>query len=191
MKNKFTKSDVLTIPNFISFFRLLLIPFIIWTYIGLQNYVAALVLIAVSAVSDIADGFIARKFNMISDFGKALDPVADKFTQAAMMICLISRYAWMWALLILLIIKEFLMLVWGCMVVKATEKVDGAKWYGKVSTVVLYGVMMALVIFTEIPPEAANIMIASCAVFMLVSLILYGKNYISVLKNDKKNPLNT
>ena len=96
MENKrFSKKNILTIPNLISLFRILLIPLIILLYCGKKHYTATIMVITISGASDIIDGKIARKFNMVSDVGKVLDPVADKLTQAALVICLIARYPWM------------------------------------------------------------------------------------------------
>lgn len=75
------KNKILTIPNLLSFFRMCLIPLIIWQYVYKDNHITALCLLALSGMTDIADGIIARKFNMVSDFGKAFDPIADKLTQ--------------------------------------------------------------------------------------------------------------
>ena len=74
------KHKIITIPNALSFFRLCLIPLIIYQYVVCSNNAAALVLLVLSGLTDIVDGIIARKLNMISDFGKAFDPVADKLT---------------------------------------------------------------------------------------------------------------
>lgn len=102
MKKKLNKDEILTIPNGLSFLRLLLTSLIVWLYCGGgEEYGATTAVIAVFALTDIIDGKIARKFNMVSDVGKVLDPIADKLTQAALVICLLSRYPWMGALLIL------------------------------------------------------------------------------------------
>lgn len=74
------QKKILTIPNILSFFRLCLIPVIIWLYTEKQDYFWTLLVLLLSAVTDIVDGIIARKCNMISDFGKAFDPIADKLT---------------------------------------------------------------------------------------------------------------
>lgn len=182
MKSRFKKNDVLTIPNLLSLIRLLLIPLIIWSYCGAQNHIMTVCFIALSALTDILDGKIARKFNMISDVGKVLDPIADKLTQAALIFCLISRHPWMIALLVLLALKEFLMMLWGYLTIKYTDTVNGAKWYGKVSTVVLYTAMMALILFPDIPDIVKYVLIALCAAVMLMSLILYGKFYYGIYK---------
>ena len=78
----FQKGQVFTVPNLLSLFRLILIPFIVVYYFtGPQT--VAIVLIAVSAFTDVIDGRIARRFHMISNLGKILDPLADKLTEGA------------------------------------------------------------------------------------------------------------
>ena len=94
MKDKY-KHKIITIPNVLSFFRLLLIPVIVWLYIVKKDPLWTTGILVLSGVTDVVDGIIARKCNMISDFGKAFDPVADKLTQIAMLFCLVSRFKWM------------------------------------------------------------------------------------------------
>ena len=180
--HRLNRENILTIPNLLSLFRIFLIPLIVWLYCRLKHYTATIAVIALSGATDIIDGKIARKFNMVSDVGKVLDPVADKLTQAALVICLISRYKWMWALLILFAVKECLMALWGYLTLKRTDTVNSAKWYGKVSTVVLYSVMMILIFFVDIPQAADNALIIFCGAVMLMSLVLYGLFYRSILK---------
>lgn len=74
MKRFFKKNQILTIPNLLSVVRLALIPVIVWLYSYEKNYYAAIGVILLSGATDIIDGWIARHFNMISDFGKAIDP---------------------------------------------------------------------------------------------------------------------
>lgn len=74
MHGLFKKENVLTIPNLLSLFRLLLIPVIVWLYCVRQDYRWTIVALAVSGLSDILDGIIARKFNMVSDLGKIRIP---------------------------------------------------------------------------------------------------------------------
>lgn len=165
---------IITIPNIISMFRVVLIPFIIYSFVKLNNIPLTVVLIAVSALSDILDGKIARKFNMVSDFGKFFDPVADKATQIALAICLAFKIKMMIPLLIFLLIKEIFMGVSGYIVIKRTGAPDQAKWYGKACTVVLYGSMMAMILFPGMPEWLSYALICLCAVFMLISIVGYA-----------------
>ena len=182
MKNpRFSAKNILTIPNLISLFRILLIPLIIWLYCGKKQYAATIAVVAISGVSDIIDGKIARKFNMVSDVGKVLDPIADKLTQVTLVICLTARYPWMWALLALFAVKECLMLLWGYLTLKSTNTINSAKWYGKLSTVVLYAVMMILILFVNIPEAGATALMLLCGGVMLLSLVMYGRFYHAIL----------
>ncbi len=185
VRDHLKKEDIWTIPNIISMFRIALIPFILWVYCGVQNYTVAMVLITISGLSDIVDGKIARKFNMVSNFGKFLDPVADKMTQGTLIICLISRYKWMIALIIFFVLKEAVMFLAGYIVFKNTDSVNSAKWHGKLSTVVLYAVMFVLLLFTGIPEVYANILILICAGVMAMSLWLYLDFYYKLVKAKK------
>lgn len=106
MHRIFRKDQVLTIPNLLSVIRLALIPLIVWLYIGKQEYSAAVAVILISGATDIIDGFIARKFNMVSDLGKILDPVADKLTQATVILCLTVKYRWMRGLIVLFVVAD-------------------------------------------------------------------------------------
>ena len=123
-------NKVFTIPNILSFFRLILIPVLIWSYVVKKNYAATGWILLLSGLTDIADGFIARRFHMISNLGKILDPVADKLTQATMLFCLFTRFPHMILPLVLMAFKELYMAVSGCLIMKKTGKVTGADWHG-------------------------------------------------------------
>ncbi len=107
-------NKIITIPNILSFFRLCLIPLLAWRYCVKKDYTGAAIILLVSGFTDILDGFIARRFHMVSNIGKALDPVADKMTQIAMLICLLTNFPLMWIPLILLVAKEIFAAVTGC-----------------------------------------------------------------------------
>jgi len=124
------------IPNALTIVRLLLIPFII-LYIFTGNYILAFVFFTISGITDIADGFIARKFNLISNFGKLMDPLADKLTQIATLTSLvITDIIPIWILLIVLL-KEFIMIV-GASFLYGKDVVVYSRWYGKLATVLFY-----------------------------------------------------
>ena len=76
------------VPNILTIIRFLLIPLIVF-YIFTGNYIFAFIFFTLSGLTDIADGFIARKFNLISNFGKLMDPLADKLTQIATLASLV------------------------------------------------------------------------------------------------------
>lgn len=186
MRRVFTKDQLLTIPNLLSLIRLLMIPLIVWLYCDAKRYYAVVLVVALSALTDIADGFIARKFHMVSDFGKILDPIADKLTQMALILCLSSRYKLLIALILEFVLRELVMLILGYVTIKKKDSVNSSKWHGKLSTVLLYAVMMTLILFPEIPYWSANTMIVSCGVIMLISFIQYVRFYKDLLSKPSR-----
>ena len=173
MRRFFKKNQILTIPNLLSVVRLALIPAIVWLYSVEKNYYGAIGVIALSAATDIIDGWIARYFNMISDFGKALDPLADKLTQAALLLCLLSEYKLMWGLIVVFGLCEITKFSLGIIIAKKHDEVNGAKWYGKVNTVVIYATMMALILFPQMNNTLANLLMLFCGAVMIVAHVLY------------------
>ena len=124
------------IPNILTIIRFLLIPIIIF-YVFTGNYILAFVFFSISGLTDIADGFIARKFNLISNFGKLMDPLADKLTQIATLTSLVlTNIIPIWILLIVLL-KEFIMIC-GASFLYGKDVVVYSKWYGKLATVLFY-----------------------------------------------------
>lgn len=181
-----TQSKILTIPNILSFFRLCLIPVIMWLYCVKENYLWAGITLILSGITDTVDGFVARHFHMTSDLGKMLDPVADKLTQAAMLFCLLTRFPLMIVPLGIMVLKEFFMGVTGLMVIQKTGKVFGADWHGKVTTWLLYAMMILHVFWYNIPAALSRVLIAACVVMMLISLVLYGRHNLKALREDRK-----
>ena len=187
MNRLFRKNQICTWPNLLSLVRLLLIPVILWLYIARQEYRLTLVPVIASALTDVIDGKIARKYNMISDLGKILDPVADKLTQAALLLCLTSRYPRMWVLLMVFAVKELIMLLLGYLTLRKKDSVNSARWHGKLSTVLLYGCVMLMLLIPDLPVWAADGLITVCIGAILLSLALYVRFYISVLMPEKND----
>lgn len=177
------KDKILTIPNILSFFRLCLIPVIVWLYIDKENYIWALFILILSAVTDIVDGIIARKCNMISDFGKAFDPIADKLTQMAMLYCLVNRFQYMICPLILLVIKEFCTGITGLISIKKTSTVKGAVWHGKLTTVSLYMMIAIHFLWYNVPNAVSLIMVGVCIGIMMMSFIMYTVQNVKAIMN--------
>lgn len=178
------RQEAFSIPNLLSYFRLLLIPLFIQLYIR-GDFTEALITLAASGLSDIIDGRIARKYNMVTDLGKVLDPVADKLTQCAMMICVATRYPAMWWLLGIHVVKELIMTVVGYYVLKKTDTINSAIWCGKLCTGVIYAVMMSHVILPDIPQSVSAASAAVCAGLIVLSLVVYTARYVRLLGGKK------
>ncbi len=185
MKFKFEKKDILTIPNLLSVFRMVLIPVIAVLYVRYQKYEWTTLVILLSGLTDIVDGWIARHFNMISDFGKILDPIADKLTQATILLCLISRFPKMIYVFIFMAVKETIMGVTGFLSIRFSGKVEGAHWHGKLNTVMLYAMMVAHIVWFNIPQNVSDIFLLVAGAVMLVSLTLYCSRNMEAIKKHK------
>ena len=177
------QKKIITIPNILSFFRLCLIPVIVWLYTVKQDHFLTLIILVLSGVTDIVDGIIARKCNMISDFGKAFDPVADKLTQMAMLFCLVSRFPYMMIPFVLLVVKEVFTGITALITIKRTNTVKGAVWHGKLTTVALYSMMAIHLLWYNIPRAVSLILVGICIGIMLMSFILYAIQNIKAIKN--------
>ena len=192
MKELFTKifkkikDEIFTIPNMLSILRLLLIPVIVYFYVFKHDNLWTLILVAFSSLTDIVDGFIARRFNMITDFGKFIDPVADKATQITIIACLVTRFRSMIIPCIVLVIKELSSLVLRFIVFKETEVVDGAKWHGKLATVLVVSTVGVHLIWYDMGEVISTAIIAVCTLFMLFSWVLYTVDGLKLLKKNEK-----
>lgn len=173
---KFKKSEIWSIPNIMGYFRIILIPVFCYLFVTAESnadYYAAGVVVLISTLTDFLDGFVARKFHMITELGKFIDPVADKLTHGALVICLAGKYPLMWAVVAVMALKEGYMAVMGWIKLKEGKKLDGAMWYGKVCTALLFIVMFVLVLVPNISTTMANGLITVCLADMIFTLIMY------------------
>ena len=174
MKN--WKKDILNIPNLLSLFRLALIPIYVHIYLNAdqpKEYWLAGGILAVSCLTDMADGKIARKFNMITPLGKLLDPIADKFTQLVLTICLSLRYPVMRPVLILFLAKEFFQFFAALFNYRKGKALDGALMAGKICTTVLFTSFTALVFIPNMAPVVVDFISFMDCLSLLSAFIQY------------------
>ena len=179
----------LTVPNAMSLFRILVIPFFAYFFLK-DNLTAAVIALALSGLSDALDGFVARRFNQITELGKMLDPLADKLTQGTVAVCIAVRYPTICPLLFLLVTKELVMLCGACFLLHRGKKPCAAKWYGKVSTTLFYAAIVLIVVmdgFMQVQPEGfnlvSNIALVVTAAFMLYTFVRYFGVFREILRN--------
>jgi len=132
------------VPNILTMCRFVLIPFIFGSIVNNQ-YVAAFVFLTLSGITDVLDGFIARKFNFITNFGKLIDPLADKATQISTLIALLFAGIIPDWILIVVFIKETIMIA-GASFLYGKKLVVSSRWYGKLATVMFYVAIVASLI---------------------------------------------
>lgn len=179
-----TSRRVLTLPNLLSVVRLTMIPVFAMLYRRGFAVRSAIVLV-LSGVTDLLDGWIARTFGSISDLGKVLDPVADKLTIAVVLGMLVCDHPIMIMPLVILVIKEAVMAITGAIAAARTSTVTGAVWHGKVTTALTYGTMFIHIIWQEIPGVASNTMAVLCTGMMLLSMALYTTDNIRRIRSGR------
>lgn len=174
------KKEICTIPNLLSVFRIVLIPVYMNIYIHADSpddYTTAAVILAASCFTDLIDGKIARRFNMISNLGKVLDPMADKLTQLALIVCLSARRQALRYLLVFFLIKEFWQFFAMIGSLRRGKALDGALMSGKVSTTVLFGSLVLMVLCPDLSERTVNIITTVCFVFLLFAFADYIRAY--------------
>ena len=180
------KKEILTIPNLLSLFRLVLIPVYIAIYVNARNitdyYVAAGIL-AVSCLTDLVDGQIARHCNMISTVGKILDPLADKATQFALIICLSLRHSVLLYLIAPFGIKESFQLIAGGINLKKGKMLKGALISGKICTTVLF---LSLIVMVMLPGLSEKIIRNIVFVDLAFMTIAFTEYLITYFKRENK-----
>lgn len=190
MSIKDWKKEIFTIPNLLSFFRLIVIPIYMIIYLKAQervDYIIAGTILAVSCLTDMVDGKIARKFNLITTFGKFLDPLADKLTQFSLLLCLAIRYPVLWAVFMLFVLKELFQLFAGLLAAKHGYILKGALFSGKVCTTVLFLSLVVLVFFPKIGTMAVSLLAMIDGVFLMVAFADYFITYLG--KHTRFQPL--
>ena len=170
---------ILTVPNLLSFFRILLIPVIICLYFR-EQHLWAFGLLVLSGATDVVDGWIARTFHVVSDFGKAIDPVADKLTQIALLLCLMPmKYWWMVGILVT---KEASIGILTLIALRRTHSVYSAGWYGKICTLVIYLSMFTLMLWRDADPTFVLVDAIVCSVLIAMAFVLYLIRYTAILR---------
>lgn len=187
MEKSFIK-EYFSIPNLMGYFRILLVAvYMVLFYRSMDGgaYWPVIVTIALSGMTDFFDGKIARKFHMVTEWGKILDPIADKITIGAIILSLTFKYKIMLAMIALYIIKEGFMGIAGLYSVKKGHKVEGAMWYGKVCTFGTYCIMLILLLFPDIPLLAVDILVGVNMVIMTFTLIMYVGYYYRMFSKNQ------
>ncbi|WP_405345686.1 CDP-alcohol phosphatidyltransferase family protein [Ruminococcus sp.] len=191
-KNEVISKDLMTIPNAISFVRILLITPFVAFFIAAKyitgNYIPAIIIIALSGISDLFDGMIARKFHQESELGKVLDPLADKLTLIAVGICLIFIEPYVLPLMIIMVLKDILMIIGGTIIINKGVIPPKSSWYGKASTFMFY-ISVAMVVLMEIfnfHNETISLAVLGVTAGMMIfSLVNYAIIFFKIQKQIK------
>lgn len=182
--------EYFSIPNLMGYFRIFLVfVYMVLFYRSLSGapYWPVIITIVISGLTDFFDGKIARKFHMITEWGKVLDPIADKMTIGAIILSLCFKYKIIIAMAVLYIVKEGFMAIAGMVSIKRGHKVEGAMWYGKVCTFGTYIILILLLLYPAMNIIIVDILVGVNMVIMLFTFINYILYYGRVIKGLSKN----
>lgn len=179
--------EIFSIPNLISYVRIGLMP--VYVYCSLtaqtkQDYVFASFLLLFIALTDFLDGYIARKYNMVTELGKLMDPIADKLFQLAIALCLMYKITGMWVVFIVFMVKETILGI--CNIYfwfRYHRKMDGAMWCGKVSTTIFYSMTFIMALLPPLPDMVYYFMEACMIAGLSYAFINYSRFFIRLRKD--------
>ena len=182
----------MNLPNCLSIFRLLLVPAFAGVYLGAESrgeYLLSAGILLLSGCTDVLDGWIARHYNMVTKLGKILDPLADKLTQITVFVCLAVRAPVFLPLAVIFIAKEAAMLLVGFSMWRHKYTIEGARWFGKLSTVAFYLVVFSLILFPDMDLRLQMGLVVLVLVLMLFSLCMYIPRFVTYLRvlRDQKH----
>ena len=187
---QFKFSDLYCIPNVLCYIRIALVPLFLAVYLNAQkqaDYYWAVGIILIASATDVLDGFIARRFNMVTDLGKLIDPIADKLMQFSMLCVLIYKNKLVIIPVAVMVVKELTSLILGLFVYnKCVKRLSGAKWYGKICTVIVDCAVLVLLAFPQIPDVTQIIIIAVVTFALVMAWLLYTRQYC-IMYRDSKN----
>ena len=182
------------IPNYLSVFRIFLIPLFIYLFLfcGGKGKLWGGAVFLLAGLTDVIDGFLARKFNWITNVGKLLDPLADKLMQIAAIICLyIEDFIHTW-LIFTIIVKELLMICGAALILKRGKIYVHSNWYGKLGTTVFYAVIVIIILTNKEYPnvsELLSIILAGLTIFTLIMYYIktYRGEYVKMRRENQTN----
>lgn len=183
----FHPRDLITVPNLITYFRFLLVPPFVYFFLK-ENYIMAGVMIGLSGFSDCFDGYFARKLNQVTSLGKILDPIADKVTLIAVAVCMVIYMPSILPIMLILVGKEFLMLLGGFILLLKKMTPPPANIFGKIATLVFYFVI-SLIIFVRIVTGRENMPLIIIGLILVAAAMLLALAQYAVMfvKMNRKN----
>ena len=192
MKDKVRKlfSNVWTVPNVLTMIRLLLVPVFVVVYFRTtaEPKYAALAVFAAASLTDMLDGFLARKLNQITDFGKLFDPLADKLMVLTAMVCQALTGVFPWIAVIVVACKELFMVLGGLLLL-SRDVVVYSNIFGKAAQVCF--IASLILSFFHVPlaewgTRLDLILLWISVGLAILAMVIYTVEYLRSLKKAKE-----
>lgn len=173
------------LPNLLTIFRIILIPIFVRVYLFTDNGKTAAWIFLTAGITDVLDGYIARNYNLQTQFGALLDPLADKLLHLSVTACLaFSGFPYMKLLFVILLIKELILIIGAAKLYKKNNIVVAAHWYGKAASVIIFVLIWFSIYMGDILEYHIK---ASISFIATLTAISAGVGYIiNYFKNVKR-----
>ncbi len=175
------------LPNILSVFRIFLVPvfvIIFFSSITDMNYWAAGVF-ALAHLTDILDGFIARRWNLITKLGRLLDPLADKLMAFTVLVCIVISNKVLWWAAALFFVKECLMGIGALVLYKRIDDVPSSNWVGKTSTFFFFCTSVLIMVVPSMSLTIVNILLIISVILSYTAFTLYCLRFNNLSKAQK------
>ena len=183
---KYQERDIFTLPNILTLYRLFLAPIVYLTLVeGMRGL--ALFIFLLSGASDIADGFLARYLNEVSDFGKIIDPIADKITYFLVLLGLLPDVPLLVILLVALAIKEGISLISSLISLAHSTHIQGARMHGKITGALLWSTVFLHLLSPALPDVFTIVSLSLTLTSMSISFVLYIKEHLCSVPRASRN----
>lgn len=175
---------LLNVPNMLTVVRFIIVP-VFGIYLSIEYYFVAAILFIVAGITDVLDGYIARKFELVTNFGKIADPMADKLMQLTALVLLVKLDKIKLFILLIILLKELLIGIGSIILYKKVKIVVSANWYGKLSSVIFYFAIIVLIIYKKnnFLTDVLTWVAVGSAIF---AFYMYCRSYTRVKKEIKK-----
>jgi cardiolipin synthase len=188
-RSKLPGGNILNAANVLTVFRLLLVP-VFGYFLHMENYQLAVFLFLFSGLTDILDGYIARKYKMVTAFGKLADPIADKLMLITALILLSSQNIIFSPVTIIVAVKETLMGI-GMIILKKRNIMISASWYGKLATVIFYFAITSFILVrradffkNSTTDLLINVLVIIVVLATLFAFFMYSLKYYKIIKKE-------
>lgn len=181
------------IPNILSAARLMLVPVFIYLFFAYyeEKIYLPLGVFVIAGLTDIIDGYLARRNNWVTDLGKFLDPFADKLVQCSVLVCFAIKNPALWWIASMFIAKELFMICGAIIVLKKIKVTVRSHWYGKFTTAVFYAIAILVFIFKyfeyEMGGPVAVSLFVSALILALFSMVMYILDTLRINAELQKN----
>lgn len=182
----------MNVPNILSIFRMFLVPVFIFVFFSDEPHAIAYAagVYALAGFTDVLDGFIARRFNLITKLGKILDPLADKLMTITVFICICVRGIIPWWVILLIFAKDLLLIIGGIKMYQEVSGVFASNVFGKAATVFLVLGGIAMMLFSSVIHPAFKTAFNIVAIAMsFLAFFSYLRQYINFKKNHDTSKL--